>query len=97
MRVCVGVEALIRWNHQELGFIYPPLIIELAKEKHVLYLLEQYIFDTAAATAEKLKPYAGEEFKVSVNITNESLEWEGIEQCIDDTVLNMIFQASGSA
>ena len=84
--VCVGIEALIRWNHPELGFIYPPLIIELAKEKHVLYLLEQYIFDTAAATAEKLKPYAGEEFKVSVNITNESLEWEGIEQCIDDTV-----------
>ena len=84
--VCVGVEALIRWNHPELGFIYPPLIIELAKEKHVLYLLEQYIFDTAAATAEKLKPYAGEEFKVSVNITNESLEWDGIEQCIDDTV-----------
>lgn len=84
--VCVGVEALIRWNHPELGFIYPPLIIELAKEKHVLYRLEQYIFDTAAEMAAKLKPYATDRFKVSVNITNESLEWDGIEQCIADAV-----------
>lgn len=53
--VCVGIEALIRWNHPELGFIYPPLIIELAKEKHVLYLLEQYIFDTAGSYRRKVK------------------------------------------
>ena len=30
---CIGAEALIRWEHPEFGFIYPPLIIQLAKEK----------------------------------------------------------------
>ena len=86
--VCVGVEALIRWNHPELGFIYPPLIIELAKEKNVLHELEQFLFDEAASTISKLEKYAADSpgFKISVNITNESLEWDGIEKCIEDVV-----------
>lgn len=86
--VCVGVEALIRWNHPELGFIYPPLIIELAKEKNVLHELEQFLFDEAASAISKLEKYAADSpgFKISVNITNESLEWDGIEKCIEDVV-----------
>lgn len=83
---CIGVEALIRWNHPELGFIYPPLIIQLAKEAHILHKLEQFIFDEAARAVTQMKPETSSEFKVSVNITNESLEWDGIEQCIADVV-----------
>lgn len=83
---CIGVEALIRWNHPELGFIYPPLIIQLAKEAHNLHKLEQFIFDEAAGAVTQMKPETFSEFKVSVNITNESLEWDGIEQCIADVV-----------
>ena len=83
---CIGVEALIRWNHPELGFIYPPLIIQLAKEAHILHKLEQFIFDEAAGAVTQMKPETFSEFKVSVNITNESLEWDGIEQCIADVV-----------
>ncbi len=83
---CIGVEALIRWNHPELGFIYPPLIIQLAKEAHILHKLEQFIFDEAAGAVTQMKLETSSEFKVSVNITNESLEWDGIEQCIADVV-----------
>lgn len=83
---CIGVEALIRWNHSELGFIYPPLIIQLAKEAHILHKLEQFIFDEAARAVTQMKPETSSEFKVSVNITNESLEWDGIERCIADVV-----------
>ena len=83
---CIGVEALIRWNHPELGFIYPPLIIQLAKEALILHKLEQFIFDEAAGAVTQMKPETSSEFKVSVNITNESLEWDGIEQCIADVV-----------
>ena len=84
--VCVGVEALIRWKHPELGFIYPPLIIQLAKEKKVLHKLEEYIIDEAANVLSRLEPLTSAEFKVSVNITNESLAWEDLEKHIADAV-----------
>ena len=84
--VCIGVEALIRWRHPELGFIYPPLIIQLAKEKKVLHKLEEYIIDEAAGVLARLEPMTPEEFKVSVNITNESLAWEDLEKHIADAV-----------
>lgn len=83
---CIGVEALIRWEHPEFGFIYPPLIIQLAKEKKILQTLEKFIFDEAGCTISRLNEYVPSDFKVSVNITNESLEWDGIEQCIEDVV-----------
>ncbi len=39
-----GAEALLRWKHKELGFIYPPLIIKLSQEAGLMKELEEYIF-----------------------------------------------------
>ena len=84
--VCIGVEALIRWKHPEIGFIYPPLIIQLAKEKKVLHKLEEYIIDEAAHVLSRLEPLIPQDFKISVNITNESLAWEDLEEHIAEAV-----------
>lgn len=83
---CIGAEALVRWEHPEFGFIYPPLIIQLAKEKKVLNTLEEFIFDTAGAALAQLRDIVPNDFKMSVNLTNESLEWDGIEACIENVV-----------
>ena len=84
--MCIGAEALIRWEHPEFGFIYPPLIIQLAKEKKVLSTLEKFIFDTAGAALAQVRDIVPDDFKMSVNLTNESLEWDGIEACIENVV-----------
>ena len=42
---CYGAEALLRYNHPELGYIDPPIIIELAKEAGFIYELETYVVD----------------------------------------------------
>lgn len=83
---CIGAEALLRWMHPSYGFIYPPLIIQLAKEKHILHILEKHIFDEAAQTIAMVEQQVGGEFKISVNITNESLTWVGFENCIGECV-----------
>ena len=80
------MEALIRWKHPEIGFIYPPLIIQLAKEKKVLHKLEEYIIDEAAHVLSRLEPLIPQDFKISVNITNESLAWEDLEEHIAEAV-----------
>lgn len=83
---CIGAEALLRWEHAEFGFIYPPLIIQLAKERKILSRIECFVFEEAASALATIQEQFGEPFKMSVNITNESLEWDGIEACIEKVV-----------
>lgn len=77
----IGAEALLRWQHPEYGFIYPPLIIYLAKEGEILPQLERMIFDTAVKAIHKTGLAIQKPFKISVNITAHSLDWE-IEEYI---------------
>lgn len=83
---CIGAEALIRWIHPIAGFIYPPLIIQLAREEKLLHDIEAYLFDEAAHAVLEIGKVIPAEFKISVNITNESLAWEDFEDCIGDKV-----------
>lgn len=78
----IGAEALLRWNHPEYGFIYPPLIIYLAKEGEILPVLERLLFDDAISAIKQISENYGNQFKISVNITTNSLNWE-IEQYIN--------------
>lgn len=79
---CLGAEALLRWQHPLYGFIYPPLIIYLAKEGGLLPALEARVFDMASAAVKKTSQEYDGEFKISVNITAKSLLWD-IESCIE--------------
>lgn len=83
---CIGAEALIRWVHPIAGFIYPPLIIQLAREENLLHDMETYMFEQAAHTISEIEKEIHTEFKISVNITNESLLWEDLERCIAEKV-----------
>lgn len=80
---CIGAEALLRWNHPEYGFIYPPLVIYLAREGEVLPELERTLFDTAIKAIRETADACGEQFKISVNITAHSLNWD-IEEYISE-------------
>lgn len=81
-----GAEALIRWNHPVYGNIYPPLIIQLAKEMNVMHELDAAILDEAAAARAKLQDYVDEDFDISVNLTNSSLQWDGLVEAVEDSV-----------
>ena len=70
---CLGAEALLRWNHPLYGFIYPPLIIYLAKEGGILSALEENVFDKAAAAIKQTSKEYNGKFKISVNITPRRL------------------------
>ena len=83
---CFGAEALIRWKHREFGFIYPPMIIALAKESGQLSELEEFIFDRACHDLKYLNDEIDATMKISVNITGQSLANEGLEDIIHDAV-----------
>ena len=37
---CIGAEALLRWDHNRFGIVYPPLAVRLAKENAALIGIE---------------------------------------------------------
>lgn len=84
--ICSGAEALLRWNHPMFGNIYPPLIVKLAKEKNILHKLDAFIMEQSAADFAKIRNLVDSDFKLSVNLTNASLNWNDfenhLEQCM---------------
>ena len=88
----IGAEALLRWEHPEYGFIYPPLIIYLAKEGEVLPDLERMLFDMAISAIGQVEESYGDNFKISVNITAHSLNWS-----IEEYIANKLKECQVSA
>lgn len=70
---CIGAEALLRWNHPRCGYIYPPLLIAIARETGQLAALERVVFRLAARDIQELQQKNICPGKVSVNVTAASL------------------------
>lgn len=90
-----GAEALLRLEHPVCGMLYPPLVIELAKEAGVVNRLERAVFERAIEDARVLEAlaHAGEldfGFRVSVNATASMLQDEAAVGFMIDA-----FRASG--
>ena len=83
---CIGAEALLRWNHPIAGFIYPPLIIALAKISGQLSALEKLIFHNACGCIAAIEKGVGQNHKISVNITGDSLNDIALEESIASAI-----------
>lgn len=83
---CIGCEALVRWNHPTVGFIYPPLIIEIAKEANLLKHIEKLLIDRSCALIKSLQGVCKDDFKVSINITIASILRNDLESMIGNAL-----------
>lgn len=69
-----GVEALLRWKHPVAGFLYPPLVIELARQDDVLDELGIILIDKAARTLQELAKNVNKPMHLAVNISPVQFE-----------------------
>ena len=72
--LAVGVEALIRWQHPQLGLVYPNSFIPLAEERGHIIPIGRWVLKTAF---EKLKKWADAGFTtmtMSVNLSAIQLD-----------------------
>ena len=70
---CVGVEALMRYNHPTYGTLYPPIVVKLLTECGKLKDLEIAILERVLEEkAEVYKKY-DEGIKISINITGTTV------------------------
>ncbi len=65
----VGMEALVRWNHPDLGLIPPSQFIPLAEETGLIVPLGDWILKTALGQAMEWRQKWGESFFIAINVS----------------------------
>lgn len=70
----IGLEALLRWKHENYNFIYPPLIIAIAEEVQLIDRLGHWILDTACRDIKRIQEMNIPNIAVSVNVSAMQFE-----------------------
>jgi predicted signal transduction protein with EAL and GGDEF domain len=68
-----SVEALIRWNHPELGMIAPARFIPLAEENGMIAAIGRWVLDAACADLVRWRA-AGLDLRVAVNMSPRQIQ-----------------------
>lgn len=86
---CIGAEALLRWKHHTLGWIYPPLILKLADELGSREKLERWVILSVISDAHKLQEkYSDLRLKISVNVTGTSIQQKSFEDFLEEVAVH---------
>jgi diguanylate cyclase (GGDEF)-like protein len=70
----IGMEALIRWNHKEEGFISPSEFIPVAEETGLIVGISNWVFRHAMEQIFEWNKTFDKELKMSMNVSSVSLD-----------------------
>ncbi|HVJ62783.1 MAG TPA: EAL domain-containing protein, partial [Tahibacter sp.] len=65
----VGMEALIRWEHPELGMISPGFFIPIAEETGLILSIGEWVLRTACVETKRWQTRFGLPLRISVNLS----------------------------
>jgi EAL domain-containing protein (putative c-di-GMP-specific phosphodiesterase class I) len=82
----VGCEALLRWQHPELGLTLPERFIGLAEETGLIVPIGEWVFRSACAQARAWQETGMSPITVSVNLSMRQFKQEGLAAAIDDAL-----------
>jgi diguanylate cyclase (GGDEF)-like protein/PAS domain S-box-containing protein len=68
-RQIVGVEALLRWNHPQLGLRAPGYFIEQAEESRIIQQISEWVLHRVASDLFSDSRFLDSEIKVSINLS----------------------------
>lgn len=90
----IAVEALIRWNSSELGFVTPDRFIEIAEETHMIIDIGKWVINQACKDFVKLKESGFKLEQVSVNVSSIQLQYSDMLKTIKEVIDSTNIQAS---
>jgi len=83
-RVYVGVEALVRWDHPELGVIGPQEFIPIAEETGLIAPIGKFVLETSCRQLQRwreISPKAND-WRMSINVSASQLKAPGFPEMI---------------
>ncbi|MFI2857291.1 putative bifunctional diguanylate cyclase/phosphodiesterase [Paenibacillus sp. JSM ZJ436] len=87
----IGVEALLRWNHPQLGMVSPARFIPVAEKSGYIVPLELWVLRTAMSQVKQWEAEGLSVVPVAVNISQVHLMKPTIFESIMDTITELQF------
>ncbi|MBQ9438757.1 MAG: EAL domain-containing protein, partial [Lachnospiraceae bacterium] len=81
-----SAEALIRWQHPELGMVSPADFIPLFERNGQIYEIDKYVWMDAARQIAEWRGAYGVTLPVSVNLSRVDVQDPSLEKTLDDLV-----------
>ncbi len=79
----IGAEALVRWQHPELGMISPAQFIPIAEETGLILSLGEWVLRTACQQAKKWYDQLGATFSISVNLSSKQFQQQNFVSTVN--------------
>jgi diguanylate cyclase (GGDEF)-like protein/PAS domain S-box-containing protein len=79
----VGVEALLRWQHPEVGEIAPLDFIPLAEESGLIVPIGRWVLQEACFYASRMRALLGRDLGISVNVSARQLQHPEFVEHVD--------------
>ena len=77
-----GMEALLRWQHPELGLIFPGDFIRITEETGIIVPVGKWVLETACMQTKRWHDMGFTELFVSVNLSARQLQEPDFEQMV---------------
>ena len=82
----MGMEALLRWNHPELGLILPADFIRITEETGIIVPVGRWVLQTACIQTKRWHDMGFADLFVAVNLSARQLNEPDFEQMVVDVV-----------
>jgi len=79
----LGVEALARWNHPELGLVYPNRFVPIAEETDLIIPMGEWVLHEACHQLKQWQDAGVADLAVSVNISSRQLRRGNLVESVD--------------
>jgi len=78
----IGAEALLRWQHAEMGLISPLEFIPLAEETGLIIPIGEWVLHTACAQAQSWRKTGFGELQIAVNLSGRQFQHQHLARLV---------------
>ncbi len=82
----LGVEALARWNHPQLGLVYPNRFVPVAEETDLIIPMGEWVLHEACRQLKEWHDEGVPEISVSVNVSSRQLRRGNLVESVEAAV-----------